>query len=128
MMPDNKGIETVNRHAKKQMALWRIINMRKARSEATLACFSKYPQDLSSITIRKMDNNWLEIKSGNSHFKLVGLPVEEYPSLPQLDNQKKMTLPAAILKESIRRVIFAIAQEDIRYAMNGALFSVEGNR
>ena len=28
----------------------------------------------------------------------------------------------------IRRTIFSIAQEDIRYAMNGALFQVEGNR
>src|SRR5262249_26142417 len=84
--------------------------------------------DQNPITVRKLDNNWIEIKSGKSHLKLVGLPVEEYPSLPQLESQKKTSLPAAVLKEAIRRVIFSIAQEDIRYAMNGALFAVEGNR
>lgn len=84
--------------------------------------------DQNDIILRKLDNNWLDIKSGSSHFKLVGLAVEEYPALPELHGSKGMTLPAAVLKEAIRRTIFAIAQEDIRYAMNGALFSVEGNR
>lgn len=84
--------------------------------------------DQSDITVRKLENNQLEIKSGSYRSRLVGLPVEEYPTLPQLDGKKGLTLPAAILKEAIRRVIFSIAQEDIRYAMNGALFSVEGNR
>jgi DNA polymerase-3 subunit beta len=84
--------------------------------------------DLSMVSVRKMENNWLEIRCGAAHFKLVGLPVEEYPSLPDIDGEKAITLPAAILKEAIRRVIFAIAQEDIRYAMNGSLFQVDGSR
>jgi DNA polymerase III subunit beta len=84
--------------------------------------------ELSDISIKKLDNNFLEIRCGSSYFKLPGLPVEEYPSLPDIHNEKTITLPAAILKEMIRRVIFAIAQEDIRYAMNGALFAMEGNR
>lgn len=84
--------------------------------------------DLSTVSVKKMENNWLEIRCGSALFKLVGMPVEEYPSLPEVDSQKTISLPAAVLKESIRRVIFAIAQEDIRYAMNGALFLVEGSR
>jgi DNA polymerase-3 subunit beta len=84
--------------------------------------------DQTDITVRKLDNNQLEIKSGSYRSRLVGLPVEEYPTLPDLEGKKGLTLPAAILKEAIRRVIFSIAQEDIRYAMNGALFSVDGNR
>ena len=84
--------------------------------------------DLSTVSIKKMENNWLEIRCGSARFKLVGMPVEEYPSLPELEAQKTIPLPAAVLKEAIRRVIFSIAQEDIRYAMNGALFVVEGSR
>jgi DNA polymerase III subunit beta len=84
--------------------------------------------DLAALTIRKLDNNWVDIRCGSAHFKLVGLPVEEYPSLPEVEGSKTIALPAAILKEAIKRVIFAIAQEDIRYAMNGALFQIEGNR
>jgi DNA polymerase III subunit beta len=84
--------------------------------------------DLSGVSLKKLENNWVEIKCGSAHFKLVGLPVEEYPSLPDITKEKTISLPAAILKEAIRRVIFSIAQEDIRYAMNGALFTIEGNR
>ena len=84
--------------------------------------------DLSALTIRKLENNWVDIRCGSAHFKLVGLPVEEYPSLPEIEGTKTITLPAAILREGIKRVIFSIAQEDIRYAMNGALFQIEGNR
>lgn len=84
--------------------------------------------DQKDITIKKLDNNFLEIRSGSSYFKLPGLSVEEYPSLPEVGDEKTIALPAAILKEMIRRVIFSIAQEDIRYAMNGALFRVEGHR
>jgi len=84
--------------------------------------------DLTGVSIKKLENNWVEIRCGSAHFKLVGLPVEEYPSLPDTTKEKTISLPAAILKEAIRRVIFSIAQEDIRYAMNGALFRIEGNR
>lgn len=84
--------------------------------------------DLSTVSIKKMENNWIEIRCGSAHFKLVGLPVEEYPSLPDIGKEKTIGLPAAVLKEAIRRVIFSIAQEDIRYAMNGALFQIEENR
>lgn len=84
--------------------------------------------DQKDITIKKLENNFLEIRSGSSYFKLPGLSVEEYPSLPEVGDEKTIALPAAILKEMIRRVIFSIAQEDIRYAMNGALFRVEGHR
>ena len=84
--------------------------------------------DLSTVTLKKLENNWIEIRCGKALFKLVGLGVEEYPLLPEIDEEKTVSLPAAILKEAVRRVIFSIAQEDIRYAMNGALFQVEGNR
>lgn len=84
--------------------------------------------DLSTVSIKKMENNWIEIRCGSAHFKLVGLPVEEYPSLPDTGKEKTIGLPAGVLKEAIRRVIFSIAQEDIRYAMNGALFQIEENR
>ena len=84
--------------------------------------------DLSTVSIKKMENNWIEIRCGSAHFKLVGLPVEEYPSIPDIGKEKTIGLPAAVLKEAIRRVIFSIAQEDIRYAMNGALFQIEENR
>ena len=84
--------------------------------------------DLADVSAKKLENNFLEIKCGSAYFKLPGLPVEEFPPIPDISDEKAITLPAAVLKEMIRRTIFSIAQEDIRYAMNGALFQVEGNR
>lgn len=84
--------------------------------------------DQGNVSIKKLENNFVEIRSGSAYFKLPGLPVEEYPSLPDIGKEKTISLPAGVLREMIRRTIFSIAQEDIRYAMNGALFQVEGNR
>jgi DNA polymerase-3 subunit beta len=36
------------------------------------------------IQINVEDNNWVKIVSGHSQFKLVGMPKDEYPSLPDV--------------------------------------------
>src|SRR5215471_1173315 len=59
--------------------------------------------DLSTISLKKLDNNFVEIRCGSSYFKLPGMAVDEYPSLPEVESQKTVTLPAAVLKEMIRR-------------------------
>jgi DNA polymerase-3 subunit beta len=76
-----------------------------------------------------MKKQVLKIQFNSTNFELATLPADEYPSLPKLkDTRKKIQLPATTLKESIAQIIFAIAADDLRYAMNGALLRVDGNR
>ncbi len=70
----------------------------------------------------------LALKSGKSKFALQTLPAADFPKLAQSSESKcSFSLPQAILKERISLVQFAMAQQDIRYYLNGLLLSLEGN-
>ena len=62
----------------------------------------------------------MEISSGKSEFKVLCLPKEDYPLVPEAKFEKRIVLPLDRLQEMIDRVYFAIAQEQ-RYYLNGAL-------
>jgi len=62
----------------------------------------------------------MQINSGESEFKMLCLPKEDYPQVPEPKFQKNIHLPLEKLKEMIDRVYFAITQEQ-RYYLSGAL-------
>jgi len=73
------------------------------------------------ITIKSLPNDWVQIRSGRSHTKMVGLPRKNFPSLPLFPAASAITLPKEAVRTMIRRTIFAISQEESRYTLNGAL-------
>lgn len=73
------------------------------------------------ITIKSLPNDWVQIRSGRSHTKMVGLARKTFPSLPLFPAGSAITLPKDALRTMIARTIFAISQEESRYTLNGAL-------
>jgi len=71
------------------------------------------------IQIRVDEGNWVKISSGHSQFKLVGLPKEEYPSLPDVAEEGMITLDGATLREMIKKTLYAAGENDARYVLNG---------
>jgi DNA polymerase-3 subunit beta len=72
------------------------------------------------ISFEENDDLMMEISSGKSEFKVLCLPKEDYPLVPEAKFEKRIVLPLDRLEEMIDRVYFAIAQEQ-RYYLNGAL-------
>ena len=70
------------------------------------------------------DGGALEIRCGKSFFKLVGLPVKDFPEMPSSDFSKGIKLPKTTLKKMISRTLFAVTKEDVRYSLNGALLEM----
>ncbi len=62
----------------------------------------------------------MEITSGESEFKVLCLPKDDYPQVPDPKFEKNIILPLDKIKEMIDCVFCAIAQEQ-RYYLNGAL-------
>lgn len=60
-----------------------------------------------------------------SRFTLAQLNADEYPSLPAITEGRKFSLPASAIKYLLQMVHFAMAQQDIRYYLNGLLLVVE---
>jgi DNA polymerase-3 subunit beta len=78
------------------------------------------------INFKENDDLMLEISAGKSHFKILCLPKEDYPQVPDPKFEKKIILPMDKFREMIDRVYYAIAQEQ-RYYLNGALMILKNN-
>ncbi len=76
------------------------------------------------VKLAVADNSWVTIKAGRSEFRVVGLPSQDYPSLPAIERDGLIPLPSAGLLELIRRTIFAVGDNDTRYVLNGVLLSI----
>ncbi|HEY2986106.1 MAG TPA: DNA polymerase III subunit beta [Candidatus Binatia bacterium] len=72
-----------------------------------------------SLQVRRLENEWVEIKSGKSVFKIVGLDAREFPQFPKFEGEKLSSLPAKVLREMIERTIFSVSSDETRYNLNG---------
>jgi DNA polymerase-3 subunit beta len=73
------------------------------------------------ILLEAQDNNWVKVTSGKSTFKLMGLPVEDFPALPEVSKSEELTIKAETLKNMIEKTIYATGESDTRYTLNGLL-------
>lgn len=71
-----------------------------------------------------IDEKKLLVKSGRSRFTLVTLPSSEFPNVEEEPDTFSLTLPQKKLGELIDSTSFAMAQQDVRYYLNGMLFEV----
>ena len=74
----------------------------------------------AEINFSKEDNDWVRITCASSEFRIVGQAKEHFPSTPKAD-KVGVTIPAAAIHNLINRTVFAITQEESRYALNGSL-------
>jgi DNA polymerase-3 subunit beta len=73
------------------------------------------------ISIRLMDNHWVQIRSGRSNTRMVGMARANFPKVPEFPEMGAIKLPVATLKQLIAKTIFSISTEESRYTLNGAL-------
>jgi len=73
------------------------------------------------ISIKLLENHWVQIRSGRSNTKIVGMARANYPQVPEFPAVLATSIPIAALKALIARTIFAISNEESRYTLNGAL-------
>jgi DNA polymerase-3 subunit beta len=82
------------------------------------------PDDEISLSLT---NKRMTVQSGKSRFALQTLAAEEFPTVAQAEHYNaKVTLPQKTLKHLFNMVHFAMAQQDIRYYLNGLLLIVDG--
>ena len=75
----------------------------------------------------EVQNNRLQVRSGKSRFNLQTLPVGDFPAMAEPGAaQAKVSMPQKALRELLLLVQYAMAQQDIRYYLNGLLMVLEG--
>src|SRR5579884_3174535 len=73
------------------------------------------------ISIKLLENHWVNIRSGRSNTKMVGMARSNFPALPTMPAAGIVKIPAQVLHTMISKTIFAISSEESRYTLNGAL-------
>ena len=70
------------------------------------------------------ENQRVILKSGRSRFTLSTLPANDFPNVEQGNGDLQFTCEQQDIKRLIDRTGFAMAQQDVRYYLNGMLWEV----
>lgn len=79
--------------------------------------------DGSRITVSQTADK-VTVQAGRSRFTLATLPANDFPSVDEVEATERVAVPEASMKELIERTAFAMAQQDVRYYLNGLLFDL----
>ncbi|HEX6200642.1 MAG TPA: DNA polymerase III subunit beta [Thermoanaerobaculia bacterium] len=66
----------------------------------------------------------LTIRAGASRFKIRGLPPEDFPTLPKVEEEYRVEIPFPELRRMIGKILFAVSSEESRFQLNGALLKL----
>ena len=79
------------------------------------------------VHLKRLENEWVEIKSGKSVFKTVGMEAREFPQFPEFPAEQLLTVPAGVFREMIERTLFAVSMDETRYSLNGVYMAEGGS-
>ena len=84
------------------------------------------PED--KIELSRQDNHWLELRCGSSHFKLVGMAADEFPTMGKHGGLETFEVATADLIRLIDRTLFCVSTDDSRHNLSGVFCEAyEGN-
>jgi DNA polymerase III subunit beta len=75
-----------------------------------------------------LDKGKLSLRSGRSRFSLATLPAADFPSVEDINVQRGFTIAQNQLRDVIAKTAFSMAQQDVRYYLNGLLLETGENR
>lgn len=75
-----------------------------------------------------VDSGKAMVKAGRGRFTLSTLPATEFPSVDESAGDQTLEVPQSVVKRLIDRTAFAMAQQDVRYYLNGMLLELKAGR
>jgi DNA polymerase III subunit beta len=67
------------------------------------------------------------VKSGKSRFTLTTLPASDFPTIDDIRAQQTLKVEQTVLRRLLDKTHFSMAQQDVRYYLNGMLLELAGN-
>ncbi|MDC0610900.1 DNA polymerase III subunit beta [Vibrio sp.] len=72
-----------------------------------------------------LDSDRLNIHSSRSRFSLATLPADDFPNIEDWQSDITLSVPQSDLKALIEKTQFSMANQDVRYFLNGMLLDIE---
>ncbi len=73
----------------------------------------------------KLSGDRVALSAGRSRFTLTTLPASEFPTVDQIELVETVSLPEEVLRDLMERTSFAMANQDVRYYLNGMLLDLQ---
>ncbi|TAL73749.1 MAG: DNA polymerase III subunit beta [Rhodanobacter sp.] len=73
----------------------------------------------------KQNGERVAVSAGRSRFTLTTLAASEFPLIESIELVEKVTLPEEALRDLMERTSFAMANQDVRYYLNGMLLDLQ---
>jgi DNA polymerase-3 subunit beta len=89
-----------------------------------LDIFRSLPEK-TSITL-STEGERVSVRAGRSRFTLSSLPAAEFPLVEEINAQQTLTVPQGEFRRLIDKTHFSMAQQDVRYYLNGLLLETDG--
>lgn len=74
-----------------------------------------------------LDGDRIQVRSGRSRFSLATLPASDFPNIEDWQSEVEITLSQIELRSLIEKTQFSMANQDVRYYLNGMLFEIDGS-
>lgn len=78
------------------------------------------------VTLKRLPNQHVEVKSGRTRARLMALSADEFPSLPAYHEASFVSLDTTLLLDMVDKTLYAASQDETRYNLNGVLFEPPG--
>ena len=82
----------------------------------------KLPDDV--VVFSSEGNYMVSLTCGDAHFEILGLSADDYPELPEVDDEYSVVLPQRTLKAMIDETAFAVSTNESRPVHTGSLFEI----
>lgn len=80
----------------------------------------------TNLTLTAKKNQQISVESERGIFKIMGLPKEEFPHLPQTEDKEILTMDQGLLQAMLSLTAFAISRDESRYVLTGILLISKG--
>lgn len=82
-------------------------------------------QETVILEVEDGDEHWLTLRCGRTIARLAGMPAEEFPGLPQIEDKGTIELSSEVLRDMASRLLHAVSTDETRYVLNGVYLKAE---
>ena len=76
----------------------------------------------------ELKNDKIKVTSGRSRFSLATLAADNYPEFSETELENQFLINAGKMKKALDKTVFCMANQDIRYYLNGLLFHISNSK
>jgi len=80
------------------------------------------------IVVEIDENNVASLQANSDYFKIYGLPIHDFPTIPEAEGKFCYNIEQAKFREMLRKTFYAASQEDSRMILNGVLLSFKDSK